>query len=91
MAISAHVAALVFCRPDVDNRWTNALNPKIIGDRFLLDAVAFSMEEPLNNPDWRTLKSDLAGRIRDVRIALYGEHGGPLLAQSARDSFPDAA
>jgi hypothetical protein len=40
------------------------------------------MEEPVNNPDWRTLKSDLAARIRDVRIALYGEHGGPLLARA---------
>ena len=40
------------------------------------------MEEPLEGSDWQTLKSDLAGRIRDVRIAFYGDHGGPLLAQA---------
>jgi hypothetical protein len=45
-------------------------------------AAAFSMEEPLQDPDWRALKSDLAARVRDVRIALYGEHGGPLLARA---------
>ena len=41
------------------------------------------MEEPLHDSDWRTLKSDLASRIREVRIALYGENGGPLLAQAS--------
>ncbi len=40
------------------------------------------MEQSLYDSDWRRLKSDLASRIRDVRIALYGEHGGPLLAQA---------
>jgi hypothetical protein len=40
------------------------------------------MDEFLHDSNWRTLKSDLATRIRDVRIALYGEHGGPLLAQA---------
>ena len=40
------------------------------------------MEEPFDETDWGTLKSDLASRIRDVRIALYGENGGPLLAQA---------
>jgi hypothetical protein len=40
----------------------------------------FSMDRSVPNSDWQTLKSDLAGRIRDVRIALYGENGGPILA-----------
>jgi hypothetical protein len=40
------------------------------------------MEEPLHDPDWRALKNDLAARIRDVRIALYGENGGPILARA---------
>ena len=45
------------------------------------------MAEPHDDSEWRTLKSDLASRIRDVRIALYGENGGPLLAQ-ARIEIP---
>jgi hypothetical protein len=40
------------------------------------------MEQPLHDSDWRTLKSNLASRIRDVRIALYGENGGPMLARA---------
>ena len=40
------------------------------------------MEELLPEPEWQTLKSDLATRVREVRIALYGEHGGPLLARA---------
>jgi hypothetical protein len=40
------------------------------------------MENPVPNSDWQTLKSDLAGRLRDVRVALYGENGGPLLAEA---------
>jgi hypothetical protein len=42
----------------------------------------FSMEDDLPDGEWQTLKSDLAGRIREVRIALYGHHGGPLLARA---------
>jgi hypothetical protein len=41
-----------------------------------------AMEKPFHDAEWRTLKSDLAGRLRQVRVALYGEHGGPLLAQA---------
>jgi hypothetical protein len=40
------------------------------------------MDKSLPNSEWQTLKSDLAGRIRDVRIALYGENGGPVLAEA---------
>jgi hypothetical protein len=40
------------------------------------------MEEPLPDENWQDLKIDLAARVRAVRIALYGENGGPLLAQA---------
>ena len=45
-----------------------------IGDR--------SMDKPLHDSEWQALKSDLAERLREVRVALYGEHGGPLLAEA---------
>jgi hypothetical protein len=32
--------------------------------------------------DWQALKLDLARRVRDIRLELYGHHGGPLLAVS---------
>ena len=32
--------------------------------------------------DWQTIKSDLAVRFREIRVALYGENGGPLLAEA---------
>ncbi len=32
--------------------------------------------------DWRAVKSDLSRRMREIRVALYGEHGGPLLAKA---------
>jgi hypothetical protein len=32
-------------------------------------------------PDWGEVKRDLAARLREVRKELYGEHGGPMLAQ----------
>lgn len=34
--------------------------------------------------DLLRIKSDLALRIRDVREDLFGEHGGPMLAESLR-------
>jgi hypothetical protein len=40
------------------------------------------MDNPLTDSDWETLKGDLAARIRETRIALYGENGGPLLADA---------
>jgi hypothetical protein len=40
------------------------------------------MDEPLSDRDWETIKSDLSMRIREIRISLYGENGGPLLAQA---------
>jgi hypothetical protein len=40
------------------------------------------MDNPAPDSDWQTLKSDLAVRVREIRIALYGENGGPLLAEA---------
>jgi len=40
------------------------------------------MENTPPDSDWHTLKCDLAARLREVRVALYGENGGPLLAQA---------
>jgi hypothetical protein len=40
------------------------------------------MDESVPDPDWQALKSDLAGRIREIRVALYGENGGPMLAEA---------
>jgi hypothetical protein len=57
------------------------------GDRHSLKLGDISMAEHLDESDWRTLKSDLASRIRDVRIALYGENGGPLLARALEIPF----
>jgi hypothetical protein len=40
------------------------------------------MESPLSESDWQSLKGDLAARVREVRVSLYGENGGPLLAEA---------
>ena len=41
------------------------------------------MDDPLaESTDWQTIKSDLAVRFREIRVALYGENGGPLLAEA---------
>jgi hypothetical protein len=40
------------------------------------------MDNPASDSDWQTLKSDLAVRVREIRVALYGENGGPLLAEA---------
>ena len=34
--------------------------------------------------EWQTLRLDLAHRVREIREELYGEHGGPLLAEALR-------
>ncbi|MEW4567742.1 hypothetical protein AB1L88_07735 [Tautonia sp. JC769] len=39
------------------------------------------------NWDWPSIRMELATRVRDVRIELYGEHGGPLLASSLHLPF----
>ncbi len=40
------------------------------------------MEQSYQHSDWQTIKQDLARRIRAIRVELYGEHGGPLLAEA---------
>jgi hypothetical protein len=40
------------------------------------------MEDSIPECDWQAIKSDVAARMREIRVALYGEHGGPLLAQA---------
>jgi hypothetical protein len=40
------------------------------------------MDELSPDPDWPALKNDLAVRFREIRIVLYGENGGPLLAEA---------
>ena len=40
------------------------------------------MDDVPPDSDWQALKSDVAVRFREIRIALYGENGGPLLAES---------
>jgi hypothetical protein len=37
--------------------------------------------------EWQTLRLDLAHRVREIREELYGEHGGPLLAEALRIPF----
>jgi hypothetical protein len=45
------------------------------------------MNEPFPRSDWQIIKFDLARRIREVREDLYGEHGGPLLAETLEIPF----
>jgi hypothetical protein len=40
------------------------------------------MDMPIPNSEWPAIKNDLAMRIREVRRELYGEHGGPLIAEA---------
>jgi len=35
-------------------------------------------------PDWTHVRAEVAGRVRQVRLELYGENGGPLLAGALR-------
>ena len=39
------------------------------------------MEPAPPSPDWRTIRYDLGLRLREIRLELYGEHGGPILAK----------
>jgi hypothetical protein len=45
------------------------------------------MEEPANDSEWQKIKTELARRIRLIRVDLYGENGGPLLAQALEIPF----
>ncbi|HKI19382.1 MAG TPA: hypothetical protein VKA15_15965 [Isosphaeraceae bacterium] len=46
------------------------------------------MAELLSDSEWQSIKSDLGRRVREIRMALYGENGGPLLAEALRVPFP---
>lgn len=37
--------------------------------------------------NWKSIKSALASRVRQVRVELYGMHGGPMLADALRIPF----
>lgn len=37
--------------------------------------------------NWQSVKSALSSRIRQIREDLYGQHGGPLLAEALRIPF----
>lgn len=39
------------------------------------------MEDFAFQSDWDEVKQDLATRLREIRLELYGEHGGPILAR----------
>ena len=45
------------------------------------------MEQPFPHSDWQALRSELATRVRQIRVELFGEHGGPLLAEKLRLPF----
>ncbi len=45
------------------------------------------MYEPTQRADWQTLKAGLARRVREVREELFGQNGGPLLAESLQLPF----
>lgn len=45
------------------------------------------MEKPLHRSEWRTVKLGIARRIKEIREDLYGENGGPLLAQALEIPF----
>lgn len=38
-------------------------------------------------PDWLALKNELADRVREIRREIFGEYGGPVLAEALRISF----
>jgi hypothetical protein len=45
------------------------------------------MDKPITDSEWLILKGNLAQRIKEVREELYGEHGGPLVAEALRIPF----
>lgn len=45
------------------------------------------MDTEARQSDWQTIKLDLASRVREIRVELFGEHGGPMLAQEVGVPF----
>jgi len=38
-------------------------------------------------PDWLALKNELADRVREIRREIFGDYGGPVLAEALHVSF----
>jgi hypothetical protein len=49
------------------------------------------MREPEFQPDWGEVKHDMAVRLREIRLELYGQHGGPMLAEELEIPYRDWA
>ena len=49
------------------------------------------MAELLSDSEWQSIKIDLGRRVREIRVALYGENGGPLLAEALKVPYPNLA
>jgi hypothetical protein len=45
------------------------------------------MKRPECESDWHALKMRLAERVREIRMDLYGNNGGPLLAELLKIPF----
>lgn len=45
------------------------------------------MEDFELGSDWSEIKNGLSRRVREIRMELYGEHGGPLLAEALHMPF----
>jgi len=41
------------------------------------------------DPGWGEIKSGMSERLREIRLELYGEHGGPMLALALDVPFRD--
>jgi hypothetical protein len=56
-------------------------------DHRLEGRATIFMEKSLREPEWHVLKMGLAERVREIRIALYGINGGPILAEALKVPF----
>lgn len=45
------------------------------------------MNDFRSESEWSEIKSGLSRRVREIRMELYGEHGGPLLASALEMPF----
>jgi hypothetical protein len=45
------------------------------------------MDMSIPNSEWPAIKNNLALRIREIRQELYGEHGGPMVAEALQIPF----
>jgi hypothetical protein len=49
--------------------------------------ASLAMKKSVPNPEWLEIKTALARRVREIREDLYGEHGGPLMADALQIPF----